>query len=158
MTRSAAAIGLAFLLTGFSSHAAAAQEAAREDAPHAGTWVAERIVPDDGDPIEEPQPLMLLLTGSHYGILGSASATPRQPFSGEEPSEAEKVAAYDGFFASAGSYAIEGDSLVYRARVALDPGYAAGYPDNPRARRIRVDGDTLYWHAAWGVLTFRRLE
>lgn len=154
MTRRAAALALALPVLATPSALAVAQE----DAPHVGAWVAERIVPDEGAPIEEPRPLVLLLTRSHYSIMGSASATPRQPFAGEEPSEAEMAAAYDGFFASAGRYAMEGDSLVYRARVALDPGYAAGYPDNPRARAVRVEGDTLRWHAAWGVLTFRRLE
>ena len=149
---------LPLLLVVFLLSAPCSYAAAQERAAHAGAWIAERIVPDEGDPIEEPQPLVLLLTEGHYSIMGSASATPRPAFGTDEPSDAEKAAAYDGFFASAGRYAIEGDSLVYRARVALDPGYAAGYPDNPRARRIRLEGDELHWHAAWGVLTFRRLE
>lgn len=154
LSRSAVVVslGLAACLIGSLSAPAGAQE----DGPLTGAWVVERIEFADGESIDDPQPLLLLLTETHYAIMGTPAGSPRPAITDPEPTEAEKAAAYDSFFASSGRYAVEGDSLTYRAYASLEPGYADGYPDNPRTRKIRVAGDTLHWHAAWGVLTFRR--
>ena len=61
--------------------------------------------------------------------------------------------------ALAGRYAIEGNKLTTQAYVAKNPGYMAGWPDNPQEYTVRRNGDTVTLTFASGnVATLIRRE
>jgi hypothetical protein len=87
-----------------------------------------------------PDRSLYLFTATHYSYMFTRPE-PRQPFSGDpnQPTEAEKVRAYDTFVAASGTYALEGSRLTLRAIVHKNPSEMTGEPLHYAAE---VRGDT----------------
>jgi hypothetical protein len=69
-----------------------------------------------------------------------SSAQPRALFKAEDPTNDEKVPAFDSFVANSGTYEISGSTLVIHPIVARYPNFAAGGSDK---YSYRIDGGTL---------------
>ena len=74
-----------------------------------------------------PHRSLYLFTGTHYSYMFTRP-DPRQPFSGDpnQPSEAEKVRAYDSFVAASGTYEFDGSTLTTRAILHKNPNEMTG--------------------------------
>jgi hypothetical protein len=58
-------------------------------------------------------------------------------------SEAERAAAYSSVLSYAGTFRLEGDTVVHEVRNSLYPGWKGG----EQRRAVRLEGDTLYIEA-----------
>jgi hypothetical protein len=113
--------------------------------------------PDTSWAIREPQPSLYIFTKRHYSMMYVLGARPRTLFAGPGPTGAEKVAAYDRFRASAGTYELRGPLLIIHPVVARSPDYMAVKADTAR---YRLRGDTLLLTVryAWGRDKAKRVE
>jgi len=75
------------------------------------------------------------------------SSQPRELFSGDEPivgssepTDAEKLAAYDSFIANSGTYEVSGSTLTTRPIVAKNPNFMSG---GSVTYTYEIEGDTL---------------
>jgi hypothetical protein len=113
-----------------------------------GVWrrVAERYTaPDTSWTITQPQPSLYIFTPRYYSMMYVVGTQARR-FSGPEPTSAEKVAAYDIFRASAGTYALQGHLLIVHPIVARSPDYMSAQADTAW---FQLRGDTLYLTARY---------
>lgn len=60
-----------------------------------------------------------------------------------DASDAEKAAAYGSMLAYAGTYRIEGDTVIHEVAASLFPNWKGG----EQRRHVRLEGDTLYIEA-----------
>jgi hypothetical protein len=118
-----------------------AQSVAR--GPLEGVWKASEIVATGANPstTPSPQPSVYLFTRTHYGILRVAGAEPRALFKAPRPTDEEKIAAYDTFVATSGTYELSGTTLTLRPIVAKNPNLMAG---GSETFQLRLEGDTLW--------------
>lgn len=110
--------------------------------PLEGVWkVTEEVVTGaNASSTTSPQPSLFIFTRTHYSMLRVASAHPRTLFKAMDPTNEEKIAAYDTFTANSGTYEVAGTTLTVRPIVAKNPNFMAGGFDK---YQFRVDGDTL---------------
>ena len=106
-----------------------------------------------GEEIADPQPGMVIFTGTHYMMMYANGDAPRARYEGEQQSDAEIVAAYNTLTANAGRYEVSGNEITTRAYVAKDPNYMGDWPDNANTYTFRFDGETLHlqWPSDWPV-------
>ena len=64
-------------------------------------------------------------------------------FQGDQPTDEEKIRAYDSFTANSGRLNVEGDEPTYEAFMAKAPNYMASFQENGATATWEVDGDTL---------------
>ncbi|WP_372780013.1 lipocalin-like domain-containing protein [Litorivivens sp.] len=81
-----------------------------------------------------------------YTVDGQMSATiaraERPALSHPVPAKApveEKLAAFDSYFSYGGSFHIDGEEVVHRVELSLNPNFVG----SEQRRRMRFDGDTL---------------
>jgi hypothetical protein len=129
--------------------------AAQDKHPLHGVWVAESYVAK-GKTANEPPRGILIFFDSTYSFV--AEMWPRKGGAGDVLTEAEKVAAYDGYLASSGSYELVGDTITTRAYIHLDPTATRAWPERTRSYKVRIEGDTLHWDFGDGVGRFRRIK
>src|SRR5688500_19777757 len=69
-------------------------------------------------------------TPKYYSDIFAPAAGPRRPFAGgpNQPSEAEKIAAYDSIVAGSGTYILEGTTLTMTAVLHKNPNEMTGEP------------------------------
>jgi hypothetical protein len=101
-----------------------------------GAWrVAASSVttPDTSFTNTNPQPSLYIFLERHYSVMFVPGNEPRALFSGdqlvlgaEEPTDAEKIAAFDSFIANSGTYEVTGSTLTTRPIVAKTPNFMAG--------------------------------
>lgn len=152
MKRNLSMLVFSLLLT----HALATPVAAQDKHPLYGVWVAESSV-RNGKTAKDPPRGIALFFDSTYSFV--AEKWPRSRGAADTLTNSEKVAAYDGFLASSGSYQLVGDSLTTRAYIHLDPAATRAWPNRTRSYRIRIEGDTLHWDFGGGTVgRFRRAE
>lgn len=110
--------------------------------PLEGVWkITEEVVTGaNASSTTNPQPSLFIFTRTHYSMLRVASAQPRALFAAVEPTDEEKVMAYDTFTANSGTYEVAGTTLTVHPIVAKNPNFMAGGFDT---YEFRVDGDTL---------------
>src|SRR2546423_654604 len=102
--------------------------------PLGGSGVGGRVPSGRGGPRggpppagANPQPSLYVFTPTHYSfmaILGTKQR-PRYP-SNDKATETEKVASFDGFYANAGSYTVDGSMVTTKSMVAKSEFAMAG--------------------------------
>lgn len=111
-----------------------------------GVWnVAELAARAPGGAWESrgaPSRSQYIFTSRHYSYLYVRGSAPRKTFNGNpnNPTDAEKVAAYDSIVAASGSYTLSGHSLTLTALLHKNPNEMTG---EPLHYTIELDGDTL---------------
>ncbi len=127
-----------------------------------GAWVVTSW-DTEGRMISDPQPGLLVFSGTHYSMMYVNQAAPRAQYAGDDLTDSEKLAAYDTFVANSGRYEVSGDQLTTRAYVAKDPNYMGDWPENALTFTFRMEGETLHlqWPSDWPDKrsgTFRKVE
>ena len=138
--------------------------------PLRGVWSITTVSPGgSGETIEPAQSGLVIFTTNHYSAVHSDRADPRPlPKESFNPTTEEKVAQYDTIIVSAGTYDVNGSSIVFRPMVAKSAELVGGELTSDyqiagelltitiRAA-VAVDG-TSNLGAAGKTLTLRRLE
>lgn len=83
-----------------------------------------------------------IFTDEHYSYMFIPGAGPRRLYSGDpnEPSDAEKVGAYDTFVAASGTYVLSESKLALTALLHKNPNEMVG---EHLTYAIEIDGNTL---------------
>ena len=111
--------------------------------PLEGVWkVTEIVVSGSNQPSPaSSQPSVYIFTRAHYSILRATGAGPRTLFTALQPTDAEKLAAYDTFVATSGTYELSGTTLITRPIVSKNPNLMGG---GSETFQCRLEGDTLW--------------
>src|SRR5687768_9009804 len=115
-----------------SSNAAGVR--ARSRSPLEGVWkvleVSSRLPGADWTVGTPPYLSLYIFTPKHYSYMFAPGVGPRRLFAGDpnQPSEAEKIAAYDSIVASSGTYILEGTMLTMTAIIHKNPNEMTGEP------------------------------
>jgi len=111
--------------------------------PIEGVWkVTEIVVTGAGaSNVGSPQPGLFIFTRGHYSMMSVPGNQPRALFKAEEPTNEEKIAAFDSFVANTGTYEVTGSTLTIRPMVARYPNFMAGGSDK---YQFRIEGNTLW--------------
>jgi len=93
-----------------------------------GVWkIAEsEFMGKDTSKISNPQPSLIIFGPKYYSIMSVPGDKPRALYKAENPTDAEKINAYDSFIGQSGTYEIVGSTLTVRPMVARNPNYMAG--------------------------------
>jgi Lipocalin-like domain len=85
---------------------------------------------------------LYIFTDQHYSYMFAPGTGPRRLFAGDpnQPTDAEKVAAYDSFVAGSGIYALSGSVLKLTAILHKNPNEMMG---EPLAYNVEFDGSRL---------------
>jgi Lipocalin-like domain len=131
---------------------ATAQTATRK--PIEGVWkVVEIIVTGDGaSTTSNPQPSLFLFTRGYYTQIGVSGDKARALYKAESPTDAEKLTAFDSFFANAGTYEIAGTTLTIHPMVARNPNFMAGGFER---FQFKIDGSNLWLTTKSSDISFR---
>ena len=110
--------------------------------PLEGAWRETEIVVTgrDASTIQNPQPSLYVFTPTHYAMMGTLGDRPRALFKSLDPTNEEKMAAFDSFWGNSGTYEVTGDVLTTRPVVARMPNFMAGGFER---YQFRIDGNTL---------------
>lgn len=75
-----------------------------------------------------PSLSVYIFTDRHYSYMFTTGAGPRRLFAGDpnQPTEAEKVGAYDSFVAASGTYVLSGATLTLTATLHKNPNEMVG--------------------------------
>jgi len=111
--------------------------------PLEGVWkVVESVVTGaNASKNANPQPSLFIFAKTHYSMMLVSGTQPRALFKAEEPTNEEKVPAFDSFVANTGTYEVMGSTLTIRPIVARYPNFMAGGFDK---YQFRIEGDTLW--------------
>ena len=107
-----------------------------------GAWTITEVsvsTPDTSWTEAHPQPGLYIFLEPHYSTLIVQGSEPRELFS-DDPTDAERIAAFDPFVANSGTYEVSGTTLTVRPLVAKRPNSMS---DNSYTYTYRVEGDTL---------------
>src|SRR5438445_2957301 len=76
--------------------------------PIEGAWKVTEIVVSGADAsnVANPQPGLIIFARKHYSAVWVPGNQPRSLFKGEDPTNEEKVAAYDSFIANSDTYEV----------------------------------------------------
>ena len=145
--RRIAAFTAAFALLGIL---ASAGSIAAQQSSIVGGWILTSWETADGEINSEPQRGLFMFTESgQYSIMYVLGDQPRAEWSGETPTDADKVRAYDSFVANSGRYSVDGNQITYEAAMAKNPNYMARFgPEGANA-------STVTFSVEGGVLTLR---
>lgn len=110
--------------------------------PLEGAWkVAEIVVMGaNASNTPNPQPGLFIFTRTHYGYLYVPGNQARTLFKAEEPTDPEKIVAFDSFVGNTGTYETSGTTLTIRPMVARYPNCMGG---GFMKYQFRVEGNTL---------------
>ena len=83
-----------------------------------------------------------MFTDKHYSYMFAPGREPRRLFAGgpSQPTNAEKVAAYDTFVAGSGTYSLTGSTLMLTAILHKNPNEMTGHP---LKYSVELDDNTL---------------
>ncbi len=116
-----------------------------------GAWTITEVsvsTPDTSWTEANPQPGLYIFVERHYSTLIVQGSEPRELLS-DDPTDAERLAAWSPFIANSGTYEVSGTKLTVRPLVAKFPNSMS---DNSGwTYTYRVEGDTLrlILSAAW---------
>jgi Lipocalin-like domain len=121
--------------------AVSAQSSAKN--PIEGAWKVTEIVVTgtDASNVANPQPGLIIFARKHYSVMWVPGNQPRSLFKGEDPTNEEKIAAYDSFVANSGTYEVAGATLTLHPMVARSPNFMAG---GVSKFQLRIEGTTLW--------------
>jgi hypothetical protein len=111
-----------------------------------GTWkVVEQFVRSPGGEWTVgaiPYLSLYIFTDRHYSYMFAPGAAPRRLFAGDgnQPTDAEKVAAYNSFVAGSGTYTLTGSTLTLNAVLHKNPNEMTGHP---LKYEVEISGSTL---------------
>ena len=115
-----------------------------------GAWQTTEVSftsPDSSWTETSPQPSLTIFAEQHYSIMFVPGTEPRSLFAGDEatfgsfePTDAEKLAAYDSFIANSGTYQVSGSTLTTQPMVAKNPNFMSG---GSLVFTYQIEGDTL---------------
>ena len=114
------------------SSTAAVGVRAHSRSPLEGVWkvleVSSRVPGGDWTLATPPYLSVYIFTPKHYSYMFAPGAGPRRLFTEDpnRPSDAEKVAAYDSIVASAGTYILNGTTLIMTASLHKNPNEMTG--------------------------------
>jgi hypothetical protein len=91
---------------------------------------------------DKPDGFILFTKGGHFAAMWTAEG--RKPAATVPPTEAERAAAYTTSFATAGTYKIEGDTLITHYAASANQGWVG----TDRKSTIKIDGKVLHWTSA----------
>jgi hypothetical protein len=119
-----------------------------------GVWkIVESVVTGaDSSRNSNPQPSLIIFGQTHYSAVGVPGDKPRKLFKGINPTDEEKLSAFDPFIANAGTYEVAGSALTVHPVVAKNPNFMAG---GYLKYQFRVDGNTLWLTSKATDLYFR---
>lgn len=108
-----------------------------------GVWKVTEIVVtgEDASNVPNPQPGLIIFTQKHYSVMWVPGNQPRSLFKGENPTNEEKIAAYDSLVANSGTYEIAEGTLTLHPMVARSPNFMAG---GVSKNQLRIEGTTLW--------------
>ena len=111
--------------------------------PIEGAWKVTEIVVSGADASNapNPQPGLIIFTEKHYSVMWVPGNQPRSLFKGEDPTNQEKIAAYESFVANSGTYEVAGATLTLHPMVARSPNFMAG---GVSKSQLRIEGATLW--------------
>jgi len=102
--------------------------------PLEGVWkvleLSSRAPGADWTVATPPYLSVYIFTPKYYSYMFAPGAGPRRLFAGgpNQPSEAEKIAAYDSIVAGSGTYMLEGTMLTMTAIIHKNPNEMTGEP------------------------------
>jgi hypothetical protein len=119
-----------------------------------GAWKVTEIVVTGADTANVPnaQPGLIIFARKHYSAMWVPGNQPRSLFKGEDPTDQEKIAAYDSFVANSGTYEVAGATLTLHPMVARSPNFMAG---GVSKYQMRIEGTTLWLTQKNTDLSFR---
>lgn len=119
-----------------------------------GAWkIAEsEFMGADTSRISNPQPSLIIFGQKHYSMMLVPGDKPRTLFKGINPTDVEKLSAFDSFIANAGTYEVAGSTLTVHPMVAKVPNFMAG---GFSKYQFRIDGNTLWLTSKSTDLNFR---
>ena len=88
-----------------------------------GAWRVVEFTGADGKVNSKPEPGLYIFTDRHYSIMRVTQPRTALP---EQPSEKDRVAAFDAFVANSGTYEIKGMQLMTHPSVAKSPNVMLG--------------------------------
>jgi hypothetical protein len=112
--------------------------------PLTGAWRVTEIkrTGPNARTIANPQPGLLIFTGSHYSLMIIESDQPRTaPADEQKATAAELLAVWAPFTAASGTYEISGDMLTTRPAVAKNPPVMA--KGSVQLNTFKIEGNTL---------------
>jgi Lipocalin-like domain len=111
--------------------------------PIEGAWKVTEIVVTGANAsnVPNPQPGLIIFARKHYSVMWVPGNQPRSLFKGENPTDEEKIAAYDSFVANSGTYEVAGATLTFHPMVARSPNFMAG---GVSKSQLRIEGTTLW--------------
>ena len=112
--------------------------------PLQGVWELDEIAVVGGPnprTNSNPQASLWIFTNRHYSESFVSTAEPRVPAENQPPADDERLAAYDSFIFNAGTYELEGSTVVFHPSVARSPNFMSG---GSKQYDFRVEGDTLW--------------
>ncbi|HET7697918.1 MAG TPA: lipocalin-like domain-containing protein [Vicinamibacterales bacterium] len=132
---------MVLLLAGHVTRVTTAEQPSKAPAPGAqsrspleGVWkvveLSTRAPGADWTAATPPYLSVYIFTPRHYSYIFAPGAGPRRLFAGGpgQPSDAEKIAAYDSIVAGAGTYTLEGTTLTMTAVLHKNPNEMTGEP------------------------------
>jgi len=159
--------GLALISITACTPAQPAESAGAAANPFVGAWIITEtsVTNANGTRVNEnPEPGLYMFTQHHFSNMLIPGAT-RTPFSAARTDE-ERLAAYDNFFADAGTYEYTESTLTATNMIAKMPHVMPPHATGPLTYQWRLDGDALImtlrggWAPRGGEITYRlaRLE
>jgi hypothetical protein len=107
---------------------------AQSRSPLEGVWkileLSSRAPGADWTVATPPYLSVYIFTPKYYSYMFAPGAGPRRLFAGDpnQPSEAERIAAYDSIVAGSGTYILEGTTLTMTAILHKNPNEMTGEP------------------------------
>ena len=143
--KSIAALMVLALVTACASSTAPAPNATAETAvpargPLEGVWQLTEAVVTGANPTTTTQPGLVIFAKMHYSFVRVPSSGSRTLFKAENPTNEEKITAYDSINANTGTYEASGSTLTLRPVIARVPNFAAG---GLQTYQFQIDGNTL---------------
>ena len=99
-----------------------------------GVWEvteqSSRVPGADWTAAAPPYLSLYIFTATHYSYMYTLGSEPRRRFAGDpnQPTDAEKVAAYGSFVAGSGTYTLSGSTLTLNAILHKNPNEMGGEP------------------------------
>ena len=122
--------------------------------PLEGTWkITESVVMGkDTSRTSNPQPSMVIFSQKHYSMMLVPGDKPRTLFKESNPTDKEKLEAFDSFIANSGTYEVAGSTITVHPVVAKVPNFMAG---GSAKYQFRIEGNTLWLNLKSADLNFR---
>ena len=122
----------------------------------AGVWKMVRATSPAGESVDVTWPTIMIYSEGYYAAVLSIGERDLLP---DEPTDAQRLAAFDAFDAVAGTYQVQGDRLHARVIVAQNPNDVMAAEEIDAGTSFNIDGDTLTITLGNGlVVTYTRLE